>query len=330
MLNKKEMFEQINFYLSHLKVYIEMENTNGSFDINKYCEDFIAELLNLVFGLELENLNLLSMNFPTVDLADDDACICFQVTSSRGAKKIRDTLDKFKEKKLYKKYQSIRFFILGDKKNYSSGFKYKEFEFNKDRDILDFTDLSNEIRRIKDIKKLNEILDLLRKNVKSVEPKKRISMLDGIENIKLHKGKSYRKLIVDFYGDKIESEEANVIINDIEYFGKQLLDLNRNTREVIFAITKKYHKLKDTVLFNKHEVARFLNTSDNRLYNEINILMQRGFVEVIEETGDDYDELKFYDKNKDWEILSSLIKFCNKYKRDIGKILLDLDLTILD
>lgn len=59
-----------------------MQNRNGLFDINKYCEDMFCGLLNIVYELDLINLNKIDYNFPAVDLGDYNKRTCFQVTST--------------------------------------------------------------------------------------------------------------------------------------------------------------------------------------------------------------------------------------------------------
>lgn len=56
-----------------------MQNRNGLFDINKYCEDVFCGLLNIVYDLNLNNLNCIAYNFPATDLGDYNKRICFRV-----------------------------------------------------------------------------------------------------------------------------------------------------------------------------------------------------------------------------------------------------------
>ena len=132
MLKKKEIYDEIDRYLSSLQAYIKMQNKNGTFDINKYSEDFICELLNLTYGFELINLNSIHKNYPAIDLGDEKAGICIQVTATNSSQKIKNTLEKFKKEKLYESFNEIDIFILGDKKNYNNkDFIYPEFDFTQ-------------------------------------------------------------------------------------------------------------------------------------------------------------------------------------------------------
>ena len=57
-------------YLSIWKTNIGLDNDRGLTDINSDAEDFCCGLLNIVLGAQLQNMNLLQMNFPAIDLAD--------------------------------------------------------------------------------------------------------------------------------------------------------------------------------------------------------------------------------------------------------------------
>ncbi|WMJ81462.1 SMEK domain-containing protein [Clostridium sp. MB40-C1] len=147
MIKSAAIIDEIVQYLSILKYYIEIENKIEYFDINKKSEDFFCELLNLVYNLELKNLNKLQVNFPAIDIADNKKRICYQITSTSTIEKIRHTLNKFREKKLYEEYDCINIFILGNKNNHRTKLVYKEFKFNYKDNLLDINDLAKEIAK---------------------------------------------------------------------------------------------------------------------------------------------------------------------------------------
>ena len=82
-------------YLSKWKVNIGLENSQGRTDINADAEDFCCGLLNIVMDLNLCNANDERMNYPAIDLADETAGVCVQVTSTADATKITHTLEEF-------------------------------------------------------------------------------------------------------------------------------------------------------------------------------------------------------------------------------------------
>lgn len=68
----------------------------GQTDLNRVLEDFFKEMLNLVYRLNLQNLNKDRMNEPGLDLGDKapGARIAYQITSQATAKKVNETLKK--------------------------------------------------------------------------------------------------------------------------------------------------------------------------------------------------------------------------------------------
>lgn len=119
----------------------------GQTDLNTVLEDFFKELLNLVYGINLRNLNKERINEPGVDLGDDDpsARIAFQITSQASSAKVNETLKKItaEQRKSYGKFKVL---IIGQKqKKYTlnSALASKN-NFKKD-DILGITELCREI-----------------------------------------------------------------------------------------------------------------------------------------------------------------------------------------
>jgi len=165
LLKKQEIDSKVFEALSILKYYIQMNNETGNFDINKYCEDFLVDLLNLVYDINLINLNEIEVNFPAIDLGDKNSRICYQVTSTSGINKVEYTIDKFIEKSLYEEYDELNIFILGEKKNHTKLIQRDEIEFSYDRNLLDFNTLAVDIQNIKNLEKLNDIYRLLEESL---------------------------------------------------------------------------------------------------------------------------------------------------------------------
>ncbi|MEN2749496.1 SMEK domain-containing protein [Sphingomonas sp. T9W2] len=111
------------------------------FDIHTYVEDFVCEVLNRIYGLELVNLNKDSLNHPGLDLGDKAKRIAFQVTADRSTNKMKETLKKVTAADKAA-YDTIRVFVIGEKQgSYTlDGEPFAGFGFSKDN-ILDFDDL---------------------------------------------------------------------------------------------------------------------------------------------------------------------------------------------
>ena len=159
------MLKQIEEHLSILTVRVKLSNSQGRTDINSHAEDFYCGLLNLVLDKSLRNLNALKMDFPAVDLADEEGKLCIQVTSTEGRSKITKTLEKFFRHQLDGKYRRLIVLVIGEKGNFRDSFKLERgFVFDPAQDIWDTGHLLGEIALLPD-DKLQDIADYLRKNL---------------------------------------------------------------------------------------------------------------------------------------------------------------------
>lgn len=166
MSKKRIEITEIIIFLTRWMAEIELSNALTYYDVNKVSEGTIMKLLNLVFDYNLLNLNEIKVNFPGIDLGDEEKGIAIQVTSQKTAKKIKDSLDKFYENDLDKIYLNglkVFIFSLPAKKAYK--FEGYDHIFNRNEDIITFSDLIKEIEKIydHDFPKFTIIYDLLNK-----------------------------------------------------------------------------------------------------------------------------------------------------------------------
>lgn len=166
---------RITTALSFLTLNVKLENGRGRTDINKDAEDFYCGLLNIVLGKKLENMNLLQMDFPAIDLADRRGKLCVQVTSTKTRDKITRTLDRFYDAELNGKPLTERFnrlivLIIGEKGNYRKPFDEKNgFKFDKTKDIWDTNELLKQIEGLS-VKKLRAVDAYLCENLEYYQP----------------------------------------------------------------------------------------------------------------------------------------------------------------
>ena len=69
-------------------------------------EDMYCDLLNTAFGYKLQNMNWVQDNFPAIDLGDDYKRLAVQVTSTKTPDKVKNTLKRFFDHELNKKYEN--------------------------------------------------------------------------------------------------------------------------------------------------------------------------------------------------------------------------------
>lgn len=154
-MNKELYLKIITDSLATLTHQVEYRNSINLFDINIVAEDFFKEFLNLIYGYDLTNLNIIEKNTSAIDLGDLSKKIAIQVTSDNTSTKIDDTIEKFIEKKLYEKYNRLQILILTRKKSYTKSFETRGlFSFEKSSDIIDCKTI---LQRIKD-KNTDELL----------------------------------------------------------------------------------------------------------------------------------------------------------------------------
>ena len=137
-------------------------------DINKVSEDILIPLFSEVYNYRnLRNLNTTEgANFPAIDLADDVAGVGIQVTSEKKLHKVKKTLQTFRRRELYQKYGRLIIYVLTEKqRSYSKDACSKivqgRFDFDPDRDILDYRDVLKEVGGfpLDRTRKIQEILE---------------------------------------------------------------------------------------------------------------------------------------------------------------------------
>jgi hypothetical protein len=147
MSNQRREIIEIKEYIKKWIYDIELSNSLYYFDINKISEGVSLRLLNLVYELDLKDLNEEKANFPGIDLGNDvSSKIAFQITSDNSSKKIKGTLKTFKESGFDKKFtKGVKFLILRTRKKRFSKIEGYDDIFDASKDILYVSDLIREI-----------------------------------------------------------------------------------------------------------------------------------------------------------------------------------------
>ncbi|WP_322979274.1 SMEK domain-containing protein [Pseudomonas sp. C11] len=174
--------------ISWIKSQVELSNKINLTDINIHAENFYRDLLNLVLGIQLKNINIAEQNATAIDLGDAENRIAIQVTSSSDLTKAKTTLEKFVEKNLDKKYDQLKILNITTKKHHKTKeLKRGSLILSTESDIVDTSWL---IRKISDLNsdKLRQVHEFLRKEInlgenKSSIPKEVDTILRIIEYI---------------------------------------------------------------------------------------------------------------------------------------------------
>lgn len=234
-IENDRVLDSIIEQLINLSKFVLLKNSVGKYDINVECENLFCDLLNLIFNWNLVNLNQLQCNYPAIDLADINRRICIQVTSENTKRKVSETIEKFKEKKLDKKYKRLYFLIISDK-NKPKNFKVDNFEVH----VLDIKDLLNYISKVNNKNYLDDINNFLNDNLKS-SAKQNTSILP-IPKVIDQISHDYRGFI-DSLGlnlnDDGDREHKDYIVESLNELHSILSKLTQPEREFLYFVTSR-------------------------------------------------------------------------------------------
>lgn len=308
--------------LSVLQGQIDLRCQIGLTDLNKYCEDFFKEVLNICYNLNLKNLNSERSNEPGLDLGDEKNSIAFQITSTTTSEKVNNTLEKITEDQ-QKKYGTVKVFILGKKQQTYTAVKPELLSTNKfeTNDIMDISDLSRQIVILKydDLYQLHKlfekefqivITEIEIPNAEGVYP---TSLLDKFEIAPNTMCKNAQLFI-----DEYEGNDLRTINNFYSDLGK----LPRITREFLSLIVVNGEWSEGNYYVDFNEFKRKLRLPLNEIKEEIAILSNRRFI-----SPPDSDDPGMATRFKETGI--DLVDYAQNNGL-INKILVAMDFTVLD
>lgn len=301
-MNRAEYLTNICDSLAILSKQVEIRNSVNLYDINIISEDFYNQLLNMVYGYDLKNLNIENNNVAAIDLGDGVKRVSIQVTSDNTSNKIKKTISKFIEYEHQKKYDRLIILILTEKKKYKTDFDTKgEFIFHKETDIIDPKDLAKALRN-DTTDKLKKISDFLDKELKtkentnfSTEASEVETIIDLIEHITSNREINKKKdTVIDpefkidnrflEYSKQIKNEYVNLLM----IYGEALDQINQlmpidDAQEIII------------MLYLQDISVKTLEEMKNHPIKALNKLVDY-FEEKISVNGKRYDRaaIKFY------------------------------------
>ena len=167
-MNRDIYFSVIEERLTTLSVRVRRNSSLNLQNLNIHCENFYAQLFNLIFGYNFRNLNEENQNIESVDLIDETNHILVQVSATATKRKIEKT---FKKDSLnqYNNYSFI-FIFISDKD--TKNLRKQTFStpsgisFTPEQDIYDVSELLRKILSL-DINKMKKLNDFIRKELKS-------------------------------------------------------------------------------------------------------------------------------------------------------------------
>jgi len=131
------------------------------------AEEFYRELLDLMLGCQLKNMNRERANFPGIDLGDDSEAVKLgvQVTSTGTHAKVKHTLEEFFANGLHERFDRLIVLVIGRADRLDKKLPKQEgFDFQVSRDVWDTAGL---IRRIEELDddRLEQVAAFLTKRV---------------------------------------------------------------------------------------------------------------------------------------------------------------------
>lgn len=164
-MNRDLFVTKINTLLNILKCEIKEKGKLNLLDVNIHAEDFFRDLLNLVYGWQLQNLNQWNQNSAGGDLWYCDGKLVIQVSSSSTKNKIQSSIEKLSAEQFAGyKFKFLR--IDGDvrklrKESYDT---HDDISFNPQSDIIDISSLLKDISNL-NIDNLKKVYDLCVKEI---------------------------------------------------------------------------------------------------------------------------------------------------------------------
>lgn len=265
MLPRHSLITRFSDNLVKLSGLVKARSSNNLNDASQILETIVRLVLNAQFGWKLANLNRVSKNFPTADLADPKAGVAVQVTVQNNPRKISHTLEKAAIHSLPKGVSRLILFFLitrapSTPKNVVTP---KKITF----EVWDIPMVVAQAAEIDDLKRLRRAVELLEDEIETVE-----------EREKAEKPKSEPKLKARFmeYGGKLS--RIKECKTDLPSYAIELWIVGApdKTNQVAFEILDEEVEDRNWTIKKKRTVtARQFITDDMNLYGDVEI-MARG------------------------------------------------------
>ncbi|MBU1364904.1 MAG: SMEK domain-containing protein [Gammaproteobacteria bacterium] len=151
MLLRQTSIDEIRLGLAVLQGYIRPGGPLNLTDINIHAEDFVGEVLNLLYDWNLINTNSVKANYPCIDLLDKNKYIGVQVTTEQGVKKVNKTYSCCTNELVGTITQLYVFSLIPKQNSYALKNIGGTISFSKN-EILDFDDVLRKVKGSSDEK----------------------------------------------------------------------------------------------------------------------------------------------------------------------------------
>lgn len=166
-MEQQKQIDNVIWGLSVLSKDIELHGVCNLLETNVVSETFYGKLFNIIYGLELDVVNIERSNYAGIDLIDKKNKIIIQVSSISTMDKIKKSIERVDVQK-YLGYNYRYISIVKDANNLRNGKynKIKYLKFNPEVDVSDIFSLSRELLSTKFTNEQLEALNnLFRQNL---------------------------------------------------------------------------------------------------------------------------------------------------------------------
>ncbi|WP_313272649.1 SMEK domain-containing protein [Stenotrophomonas sp.] len=313
------------------------------FDLNRYLEDFFKDILNIVYGYKLINLNEERSNNPGLDLGDEVAKVAFQVTSTKTSGKVNKTLEKAANQ--VGKFPTIFVLVLQDKQgSYTLDTALaKPFNFVAEEHVLDIGDVLKKVLSLP-IEQLQSLHDLVSKEVARVKIELEVPDKNGkfqtnidafIEQIPRERfegiGTYYQYLVAEAKKEKatcdISEEDVEI---DFKNFIEKLKRLPRISRQFYAFLLDRGEWHETRKFINADYLTRVCSFPD--MHGELRLLSGADLCDLQESDG--HGESAIWRiatvlKAKSYEFTWEFMGFLKQKKIGLEKVIVSLDFSDL-
>ena len=161
----KRLTSIITSRLAYLSSEVRLSGSMNLLDSNVLLEDVFKEILNITYGLKLQNANLIKQNIKAIDLIDCSSKTIIQVSSDNSKAKVQTSLDKIE----LPKYEGYTFKFVCISKGVSHLKKHhfnvpKGISFNAETDCYDDKRILRDVLA-KDIDTIRNLASYLEKSI---------------------------------------------------------------------------------------------------------------------------------------------------------------------
>ncbi|MGB5823181.1 MAG: SMEK domain-containing protein [Proteocatella sp.] len=319
-MNRESYLKDINRYLSVLRYEVEHNNLINLYDINIISENFYNQLLNMIYGYKLQNINIVEKNATAIDLGDLENRIAVQVTSDNTSGKIKKTIRKFLENNHNEKYDRLIMLLITSKQKYTTAFNTDcKFVFDISKDIIDVEDIIKELNG-KETGVLKDIANFLKNELSSeIEDcnnqtidinqiqERKINYLENLKHVYIKEVKSI------FLDREFKVDKTNIDIDEIVKSDQNFLILGEPGAGKTYCINRIIHEISNSnnleiipVYIKLSGYGYSYNTVEDRIFsilskylivedkNDVDTLLRTGklilLLDGLDEVRDEYYE----------------------------------------